>query len=261
MCSKQKQCFTFLLTKIFQFRKIIYLLALMSSVHCFSFFNQYIVSLEGITKYQNYTPINFKLCNCNIYKITPLDEISEYLLSFGDPASIWKNNNPTLLGKIEKLNEWNRFTRAYAFQINDKVESIHSSSFFSWGSIFDSWKNFEIYDDSNNLLGYIQGEFSSEVMDKSSGGWVKYITAEFSFYNDKHEIFAKAIIHPTNPKLSIMSLDGQLLVRGDRYSSFESASKHKDKYFWKISIDDKISFDDRFLWPFIGFVAEVWFID
>ena len=156
-------------------------------------------------------------------------------------------NDLVFYGIVEKWNEW---TRTYTFKAKDGSLSTHRSSFFSYGTFLDRLKEFEIRDDENVLLGYIAGSYYTDAQ------------AEFLFFNDQHELLAKANVHRSNPQLTIHSPDGQILITGIRtlrnLSSGPSYTPPDYEYFWTIKKEDNISFDSRFLWPFVGFIAEVW---
>ncbi|NGX52736.1 MAG: hypothetical protein KR126chlam5_01039 [Candidatus Anoxychlamydiales bacterium] len=164
---------------------------------------------------------------------------------------IRKNN--VYYGEVERLNNW---TRTYTLKINDQVQAICKANLFSYGSLFDFLKSYEVKDNNNNVIGYIRGVFKTKNR------------AEFLFYNEKQELFAKSILHHENPQLTIHSPDGKLLIRGIRklvkfddsnpYFHFSFLSIPSYHYSWEIIEEDTVSFNPKFLWPFIGFIGEVW---
>jgi hypothetical protein len=172
--------------------------------------------------------------------------ISEFQL---DSCEIYNNY---IHGKIDKLNEW---TQAYKFIINDEVISSHYSYLFSFGSLFDSCKYFDVYDNTNTFIGSIEGNFSVEA------------SAEFLFYDKDHQLFAKAYINSSNPQITISSPEGQPLITGIKifhdYGPFYNnpSFQRSPDYYWKIKMNDNGSLDPRFLWPFIGFISEVWWYE
>lgn len=165
-------------------------------------------------------------------------ELSGFKLDF---YRIYKETD--LYGRIEKLNEW---TRSYMFKMGEEELSTHRAIFVSYGSLMDCMKEYEIRDERECLIGYIQGKYDTEAL------------AEFLFFNAQHELCAYATVNHSDPHLSICSLDGQPFITGTRTLQFCSFySNPTCSYYWIIK-EEEGSLDPRFLWPFIGFIGEVW---
>jgi hypothetical protein len=107
---------------------------------------------------------------------------------------------------------------------------------------------YEIYDESNQLIGFIEGV------------WETNAAACFCFYKENHEFFAKASLDLSSSKLTISSPDDEVLITGEKtlQASRFPSSYFSNKYYWKIKKEKEHPFNASFLWPFIGFLSEVW---
>lgn len=147
-----------------------------------------------------------------------------------------------LSGAVEKLNEW---TRAYVYKIGDRILSTHRASLFSAGSLLDCLKQYEVLDENNHLIGTVEGNYYTNA------------AAEFSFFNEQRELLARARLNSTK-QLEIRSPNETLLVTCTKTLKSDGAWSPAYEYFWTIQQEDNASFDPRFLWPFLGFIGEVW---
>jgi hypothetical protein len=227
-------------------------LAIFFSTTCFASSEDFLLLPKGVFVFEGTEFIG--RCRPTKWVLKDVNIRSYEIFTLLEPGKPIANSNLALYGTVEKLNEW---TRAYAFKVNDKVLSIHRSSFLSYGSFFDCLKNYEVIS-ADIPIGYIKGNYSTDA------------NAEFLFFNDRHELFARATLSRVGKYLEIRSPDEKILVRGfktlhvfdeDSSDSFSFSHKpHKPSenvfYFWMIHKD--ASFDAQFLWPFIGFIAEVW---
>ncbi len=215
-------------------RRFFLFFAILLTTSCFSY-DTYLFSPQGNFEFTsvNYGPYRltgFKFTGATIYGI----EEERYVH----------------LGTIEKPFAW---VRDYALKVGDEVMCAHYSPFFSYGTLLDSLKEYEIRDEENNVIGRIEGFFSTKV------------AAEFLFYNDQGDPFAKAVLNQSRSELTISTLDGQPLLTCtkildvDYYYHYWSTSL-KNTYFWTIKKELGASFDTRFLWPFMAFVSEAWCI-
>lgn len=151
----------------------------------------------------------------------------------------------TCFGTIEKQET----TRSYAFKLSDEVQSVHYACFLCRGLFFDSLKSFEVHDSTGNIIGHIDGIFHTNT------------SAEFHFFDDADELFAKALLNESYSELVINSSTEQALIVCRKIFSFTpaySANSCKFTYYWKVNIVSEPSLDSAFLWPFLGFIGDVW---
>lgn len=153
------------------------------------------------------------------------------------------------IGTIEKLNDW---TRGYAWKQQDSILSTHRSFLLSCGSFVDSLKRYEVRDEEENLIGTIEGI------------WFTKDPAEFFFFDSDHKVFAKAVLNPTRFELIFKDPEGKSLVICRKtlhirpgMESTDCTSFKTPEYKWRIQMNDP-SLDERFLWPFMAFISEVW---
>jgi len=201
-------------------------------------FGIYILDFEGSYVYR---PSEFlsawdlKTINFDSFQIRELSEISS-----------------KLHGTVEKLPEW---SRAYQFKIGEEVLSTHYSSVFSWGSLHDSLKYYEIYDGQQNPIGHIEGKYDTDAR------------AEFLFFNENNELFAKGVLSKSQLAVDINNINNTTIFKCQKhfktnvYDLFNPPVFTKClnvEYFWTIKKLEDSDFDQRFLWPFIAFISEVW---
>ncbi len=107
---------------------------------------------------------------------------------------------------------------------------------------------YEIYDESSQLIGFIEGV------------WETNAAACFFFYKENHEFFAKASLDLLSSKLTISSPDDEVLITGRKtlHASQFPSTYFPNEYYWKIKKEKEDPFNASFLWPFIGFLGEVW---
>jgi len=147
------------------------------------------------------------------------------------------------IGSVEKPDTW---TRWYSFSSDDETLATHQACLFTHGSLLDFLKEFDVCDDDGVYLGSIVGS------------WFTKDAAKFWFRNESGEYFAKASLSPDYSQLVIATPDNSPLYLSKKTFSFAHTATDRPKYFWSV---DKVSedlFDERFLWPFMAFVAEVW---
>lgn len=161
-----------------------------------------------------------------------------------------EKNKQKVIGTIEKLSEW---TRAYIFKVGDTVVSTHRAFLLSSGILFNCLKTYEVYDESNQLIGFIEGVWNTDA------------AAYFLFYNENHELFAQANLDLSSSKLIISTPDDQVLVTGRKilhvssdYRPWSASGYFSNQYYWIIKKEKEESFNESFLWPFVGFLSEVW---
>lgn len=206
------------------------LLAVLLTFQCFSY-DEYLFYPNGeftFTSYNHgpYRPTDFSFKNGVIYGIE-------------------KNQQKIPIGSVEKLREW---TRAYIFKVGDTVVSTHRAFLLSSGTLFDRLKTYNIYDESNQLIGFIEG-----VLDLNAA-------ACFLFYKENREFIAKATLDLSSSKLIISSADDEVLISGVKtlYISWFESPYTPNKYYWEIKKEKEHPFNACFLWPFLGFLSEVW---
>ncbi|NGX38934.1 MAG: hypothetical protein KR126chlam1_00251 [Chlamydiae bacterium] len=123
--------------------------------------------------------------------------------------------------------------------------SIHHAYLVSFGSLFDFLKEFEVTDEKGTPIGLIQGNWDSDQ------------SALFYFFDDQNQLFAKATIDSSYSELSISTPEDQKIF--DCKKTFVIGGNWwSDRYYWTIEKVNQTSFDERFLWPFISFVADMW---
>jgi hypothetical protein len=209
-------------------RRFFLSLVLVLTLKCFAA-DRYIFLPQGTFTYSSYGLDGFSLKKGHIYAVE-------------------KNQKLSKIGTVENLNEWT--TRAYAFKVGDLILSTHRASLLSYGSIFDCLKQYEIYDENNQVIGFIEGSWDSSA------------AAHFFFYKGDRELFAQAILDPSYSKLTISTPDGQVLITGEKtknvsdyYSWFSSSDEY---YYWEFKKEKKELLNELFFWPFIAFLSEVW---
>lgn len=166
---------------------------------------------------------------------------SSFFFTGGIIYGVEKSKQKAIIGTVERLSEW---IRAYVYKVEDIVLSTHRSFFLSQGTLFDSLKMYEIYDENNQLIGFIEGEWNSDA------------AACFRFCNEKYEVFAIASLDLSASKLTISTLDGKILITGEK--TLNANWFTKNEYYWKIKKEDEQPFSAYFLWPFVGFLSQVW---
>ncbi len=194
----------------------------------------YIVTCPEDTFTTYFTYVDFYNQKLNAYRSRNFEKFLIYR------NRISKRN---LYGEIQKPNY---ASRAYTFNKNEQVHSLHHAYMFSWGSLFDRLKEFEVIDEKGESIGVIQGNFYTDQ------------SAEFSFFDDEQECFAKAVIDNDYSTLAISTPEDQNLFLCKKTFTHDWISDSDPVYFWTIEKSDKTQFDERFLWPFIGFIADVW---
>ena len=138
-------------------------------------------------------------------------------------------------GHVDVLNTW---TRGFKLVGNDGVGSSYHARLLSFGALFDSLKVFDVYDELDNWIGSAHGSlFTSN-------------TAEFYLYDALGQTIARATLDSSWTKLIIYDPSDQALF----------VCHKQGKYYpsWSIVEMDNVSFDKRFLWPFVAFIGEVW---
>ncbi|MCX6991367.1 MAG: hypothetical protein NTX49_09970 [Chlamydiae bacterium] len=206
-------------------RRFFLILAIILTFKCFSY-DEYLFYPQGTFTFTNYHLSGFSFENGIIYGVE-------------------KSQQKVHIGTIEKLNEW---TRAYIFKVGDTVLSTHRAFLLSSGTVFDCLKVYEIYDERNQLIGFIEGV------------WDTNAAACFFFYNENHELFAKANLDFSYSNLTISTPDDQILISGKKIinASCFSSYYYPNEYYWKIKKESQQPFNAAFFWPFMGFLSEVW---
>ena len=149
------------------------------------------------------------------------------------------------MATVEKPKTW---SRGYQLKMGGKRYASFYSQPWSWGSLFDSAKEFFLYDAEENIIGRISGSFFSSQ------------PAEFYFYDKQDVLFAKAILDPSWSELTIQSLEEEPFIICKKTFEVKNSWVHFDTpdYFWRIKKLLSDRFDSRFLWPFVSFISEVW---
>ena len=80
---------------------------------------------------------------------------------------------------ITKPNTW---TRCYEYRDWRKNYSKHHAYFFSFGALADSLKEYDVIDEADNAIGFVQGEYGTSK------------AARFVFYSLPYEPFAVAYL-------------------------------------------------------------------
>lgn len=169
---------------------------------------------------------------------------------------ILKNNGKGLvrIGRVAKRNEW---SKSYQFFELGKYLSKHKAS-FDMGSLFDSLKKFTVYDAQSKTIGKVKGSYFTRK------------AAQFYFYNESGEPFAVADLERDWSTLTIRDMSGDTIYECEKHFHSDvrkftdwipymgSDSKKMNKYDWSIQCDESKKFDARFFWPFMAFIAEVW---
>ncbi len=149
-------------------------------------------------------------------------------------------------GTISKLDT---STRGYLFKVGDEVQSTLHSFLLSSGTLFDSIKKYEVHDSSDHIIGYIEGVFYTDA------------PAEFLFYNEAGQQFAKAVLDPSYSKVTMSAPDDQPLLIGTKTFNYTGAPKGEHcllEYYWELTQVSETPLDPRFLIPFMSFIGEVW---
>jgi hypothetical protein len=199
-------------------------LSLCLNIKCYSY-DEYLFFPQGwfgFKSYASYTPDSFTFKNGILYAIQGSHRI---------PA-----------GSVEKLSAW---TPGYVFKLDDLVLCTYHSPLFSVGTCFDYLKEYEIYDENNQVIGYIKG------------AWDADNAAHFFFYKEEQEPFAEAVLDLSRSNLRITTADDQTLITAVRYLNMKSYSIDNE-YYWKIKKEKGETFNTCFLWPFIAFLSAVW---
>lgn len=154
-----------------------------------------------------------------------------------------------LIYKIEK--DTSKRTRNYTLKDQNTDIANHSACLFSTGSLMDCMKYFEVVG-GDKKLGHIKGKF-----------WTSF-EADFTFYNEKNEILATSYLSNNWNDLTIIGAQGEVILKAKKVlrpkdlNSLWSYSKPEYFYFWDVTIFQESDDFDRFIWPFLGFIAEVW---
>ncbi len=160
-------------------------------------------------------------------------------------------------GNVEEV-EWESLS--YIYKVGeDRISSLQldDSAWFAWAY---SAKAFQVFDCNENIIGSIEGHFFTK-----SG-------AEFLFYNEDEEVFAKAILDRDWKILSIVSSEDQPLftctkiqkLEGGGFGKYDFLQKRfiqtepKLVYYWTIEKEGKQPFDGRFFWPFVSYICQHW---
>ena len=137
----------------------------------------------------------------------------------------------------------NKFVRDYKFVGKKGVKSGCYERFFTLGIIWDSMKVFDVYDEQNHWLGSIGGYFYTDD------------AAEFYFYNDQSDIIARAVLNTDGSTLTVYDPNDEVLFTSEKHFEYNHQGF---TYRWLVREMDNVTFDKRFLWPFVGFIAQVW---
>lgn len=144
--------------------------------------------------------------------------------------------------KIAQINRSNGYTRSYSYLKNNVLLSRIWARFLSFGSLMDSLKVFDVYDQNKKIIGSIEGT------------WFTSSSGIFTFYDEFYFPFAEAQIEEEGFSLLV---NGEEVARFTRDLSLDSDSMIWS-YNWNIEMSEQDVVDERFLWPFTAFIAEVW---
>jgi hypothetical protein len=205
------------------------------------FMRRFCVILAVLLAFKCFSYDEYLFCPQGHFTFGSKPDFDRFYFEGGIIYGVEKNQQKFPIGSVEKLSER---TRAYVFKVGDMVISTHRSSLLSAGTLFDCLKIYEIYDGSNQLIGFIEGV------------WDTNTAACFFFYKENHELFAKATLDLSSSKLTISSPDDEILITGGK--TLRTSQVFPNKYYWKIKKEKEHPFNICFLWPFIGFLSEVW---
>lgn len=169
-----------------------------------------------------------------------LDYYEVYKLCEGEHVPIYK---------IEK--DSSQWTRNYTLKDQDTAIATHKACLFSTGSLMDCMKYFEVFA-GDKKWGHIKGKF-----------WTNF-EAEFTFYNEKNEIIATSCLSNRWNDLTILGADKEVILKAKKVlrpkdiKSLFAYYQPEYFYFWDVTILQDAGDLDRFIWPFLGFIAEVW---
>ena len=175
------------------------------------------------------------------FSITVIDAGPYYFTGFqlenGNIYSIIENNY-LLYGTIETSRE---VPGTYAFKVNNLPFFPHSSV----GNLLSSLEKYEILDEEGIFMGHIRGDFS-----RNSVG-------PFLFFDRENLLFAKAVLDPSHSEITISSPTDRVLVTCSKTFKYPGFTADPD-YYWTIQETPSLSFDARYLWPFVALASEVW---
>lgn len=158
------------------------------------------------------------------------------------------------IGRIEKPSAESRFYQLFR---EGRLLSKHKSK-FDMGSLFDSLKKFAVYDHQSNLIGSVKGSYFT------------LSAAQFYFYDKGGEPFAIADLDRGWSTLTIRDMSGDTIYECEKHFHSNvtrftdwipyigSESKPSNRYEWSIQYDESKKFDERFFWPFMAFIAQIW---
>jgi len=161
---------------------------------------------------------------------------------------IYEGNSNIRSGYVDKLNER---TRTYRLFLRGQQLSTMYSPFFSLGSLMDSLKTFEVLDEQDNSIGQIVGKFFTSNPSK------------FDFYDKQGKYFCTASLNRAYSQLTFQNIEGENLVLCNKSFSYKVGGWFEDdgmvtRNYWRIDEVSSSSIDPRFFWPFLSFIAEVW---
>lgn len=163
-------------------------------------------------------------------------------------------------GEVEEV-EWGSLS--YVYKVGeDQISSIQldDSAWFAWAH---AAKAFQVLDSDETIIGSIEGNFFTEH------------GAEFLFYNEEKQIFAKAFLDREWTTLKLVSSEEEPLftctkikeLKGGRFGSYDFfqdrpvPTEPELVYYWTIEKEGKQPFDGRFFWPFVSFICQHWWWD
>ena len=221
-------------------RSILCFFTVILSAHCFCS-PEYILFPQGKIKWSDTNVQNYSSTNRLVVPVY----LSDFEFQNAEVYKISEDGN-VLCGTIEKLAAT---TRAYSFKCGNEVLSTHHSTLLSSGIFLDSTKKYEVHDGAGKSIGYIEGVLYTSV------------PAEFLFYNETRELFAKAILDKSYSKLTISACNEQPLIVCSKKIEWKDplGLNHWElDYCWTIDKVADTPFDNRFLMPFLSFISEVW---
>jgi hypothetical protein len=151
-----------------------------------------------------------------------------FQLEYGSIYSV--NENDPIFGTVEK-------TGRYAFKVNSPWPSM--------GLLSSSLEKYEIFDEQGILIGQVKGTFSENA------------TEPFLFFDKEDRLFAKATLDPSRSQITIFSSNDEVLILSSKTFKYPGFTADPD-YFWTIQETPALSFDPRYLWPFVALASELW---
>jgi|GEM_PF-2422343 len=152
------------------------------------------------------------------------------------------DNNQYNLTRMVELSR--RVTRGYTLTKDNKPVAFHDCFLHSAGTLFDSAKKFYVHDADDTVIGCIDGAFFT------------WDCADFTFYDENNEPFAQAILSDGYSTLTVTNLKDATSFTCIK-TLFEP-NFNEVRYYWSICLDGQELTDERFFWPFMAFISEVW---